>query len=327
MEWQIRLAAFVAIFTAMSAWEVIDPRRPLRERRSVRWPANLGLLILGSAAVRLLVTGGAFAAAAYAAEHRVGVLHWLGAPTPLAWVATLVVLDLAVYFQHVTFHAVPGLWRIHRVHHADVDFDATTGIRFHPIEILLSLGLKAGVVLLLGAPPWAVVAFEIVLNASSVFNHGNVRIADPIDGWLRSIIVTPDMHRIHHSTRVIETNSNYGFSVSWWDRLLGTYRAEPELGHLGMEIGLSEYRNALGLGRLLRLPLDAAATGVDRVSPSELRSELSPPPPPLVLDVRCTEEFAGPLGHIEGAVSVPLADLEKRLDELGVHRNGRIVTV
>jgi sterol desaturase/sphingolipid hydroxylase (fatty acid hydroxylase superfamily) len=151
-------------------------------------------------------------------------------------------------------HAVPVLWRLHRVHHADVGFDATTGLRFHPIEIFLSLGLKVAVVVLLGATPWAVVAFEIILNASSVFNHGNVAIPERIDQWLRWFIVTPDMHRIHHSTRVMETNSNFGFSVSWWDQLCGTYRAEPALGQVGMEIGLSDYRTPFNLGQLLLLP-------------------------------------------------------------------------
>jgi sterol desaturase/sphingolipid hydroxylase (fatty acid hydroxylase superfamily) len=157
------------------------------------------------------------------------------------------------------FHAVPLFWRLHRVHHADLGFDATTGLRFHPIEIFLSLAFKTAVIVLLGAVPWAVVAFEVILNGSSVFNHGNVAIPERLDRWLRWAIVTPDMHRIHHSTLVAETNSNFGFSVSWWDRLFGTYRPAPELGQLGMEIGLSEYRTPLHLGELLMLPVKGSA--------------------------------------------------------------------
>jgi sterol desaturase/sphingolipid hydroxylase (fatty acid hydroxylase superfamily) len=190
----------------------------------------------------------------FAVEQRVGLLHWMTLPPWVAVVAALLGLDFAMYLQHVMFHAVPLLWRLHRVHHADRGFDATTGLRFHPIEIFLSLGLKVAVVVLLGATPWAVVAFEVILNASSVFNHGNVAIPESLDHWLRWAIVTPDMHRIHHSTRVVETNSNFGFSVSWWDRLCGTYRAEPALGQVDMEIGLSDYRTPLNLGQLLLLP-------------------------------------------------------------------------
>jgi sterol desaturase/sphingolipid hydroxylase (fatty acid hydroxylase superfamily) len=167
---------------------------------------------------------------------------------------TLLGLDCTLYVQHVLFHALPVLWRLHRMHHADLDVDATTGLRFHPIEILLSLGCKAAVVVLLGAVPWAVVAFEVLLNAAAVFNHGNVALPERLDRWLRWIVVTPDMHRVHHSTRVVETNSNFGFSVSWWDRLCGTYRAQPVLGQVGMDIGLSDYRTPLHLGQLLLLP-------------------------------------------------------------------------
>jgi len=187
------------------------------------------------------------------------LLHWSTLPAWAAAGITLLILDFAVYLQHVMVHAVPVLWRLHRVHHADLGFDATTGLRFHPIEIFLSLGLKVAVVVLLGSAPWAVVAFEVILNASSVFNHGNVAIPESIDHWLRWAIVTPDMHRIHHSTRVVETNSNFGFSVSWWDRLCGTYRATPALGQTGMEIGLSDYRTPLTLGQLLLLPFQGDA--------------------------------------------------------------------
>ena len=201
-----------------------------------------------------------FAAAAFAADHSIGVMHWLAVPRWLGWIVTVLALDFAVYLQHVVFHALPILWRLHRVHHADLDFDATTGLRFHPLEILLSLGLKAAVVVLLGAVPWAVIAFEVLLNAASVFNHGNVGLPERHDRWLRWIVVTPDMHRVHHSTYVVETNANFGFSVSWWNRLCGTYRAQPALGQFGMDIGLSDYRTPLTLGQLVLLPFGGSAS-------------------------------------------------------------------
>jgi sterol desaturase/sphingolipid hydroxylase (fatty acid hydroxylase superfamily) len=259
MEAAIRLGIFSAVFAAMMLWEVARPRRPLALPRSERWPTNLGLTLLNLALVRVTVGGAAYGVATFASERGVGLLHWVPLPAWAAVAATILCLDLAVYFQHVMFHAVPTLWRLHRVHHADLGFDATTGLRFHPIEIFLSLGLKSAVVVLLGAVPWAVVAFEVLLNASSIFNHGNVDIPERLDRWLRWAIITPDMHRIHHSTRVEETNSNFGFSVSWWDRLFGTYRRAPALGQLGMEIGLSEYRSPFHLGALLVLPFKGAA--------------------------------------------------------------------
>jgi sterol desaturase/sphingolipid hydroxylase (fatty acid hydroxylase superfamily) len=204
--------------------------------------------------VRVIVGGVAYTAAVFAAGQGVGLLHWRPLPVWAAAAVTLLALDFALYVQHVLFHALPVLWRLHRMHHADLDVDATTGLRFHPLEIFLSLGLKAAVVVLLGAVPWAVVAFEVLLNAASVFNHGNVALPEHLDRWLRWFVVTPDMHRVHHSTRMVETNSNFGFSVSWWDRLCGTYRAQPALGQVGMDIGLSDYRAPLHLGQLLLLP-------------------------------------------------------------------------
>jgi sterol desaturase/sphingolipid hydroxylase (fatty acid hydroxylase superfamily) len=259
MESLVRFSVFLGVFTAMILWEFFRPRRLLTQPRRKRWVTNLGLTFLNMILVRITVGGAAYAAAVFAAEQGMGVLHWSPLPAWAAAVVTLLVLDFVVYLQHVMVHAVPVLWRLHRVHHADLGFDATTGLRFHPIEIFLSLGLKVAVVVLLGAVPWAVVAFEVILNASSVFNHGNVAIPESIDRWLRWAIVTPDMHRIHHSTRVVETNSNFGFSVSWWDRLCGTYRAQPARGQLGMEIGLSDYRTSLNLGQLLLLPFQGSA--------------------------------------------------------------------
>jgi len=254
MEIFIRSGAFLSIFSIMALWEYRRPRRTLVRPRRERWLTNLSLTTLNSALVWSTVGGIAYASAFFAAEKGVGALHWLTVPAWLGALITFFALDFAIYLQHVLFHAVPALWRLHRVHHADLGFDATTGLRFHPIEIFLSLAFKAAVVMLLGAVPWAVVAFEITLNASSVFNHGNVTIPEKLDQWLRWVLVTPDMHRIHHSKRVVETNSNFGFSVSWWDRLCGTYRAEPALGQEKMEIGLSEYPNPLHLGSLLVLP-------------------------------------------------------------------------
>jgi sterol desaturase/sphingolipid hydroxylase (fatty acid hydroxylase superfamily) len=215
---------------------------------------NLGLTLLNAVLVRVTVGGVAYTAAVFAADQGVGLLHWRPLPAWAAVAVTLLVLDCTLYVQHVLFHALPVLWRLHRMHHADLDVDATTCLRFHPLEILLSLGLKTAVVVLLGAVPWAVVAFEVLLNAASVFNHGNVALPEHHDRWLRWIVVTPDMHRVHHSTRAIETNTNFGFSVSWWDRLCGTYRGQPALGQVGMDIGLSEYRTPLPLGQLLLLP-------------------------------------------------------------------------
>jgi sterol desaturase/sphingolipid hydroxylase (fatty acid hydroxylase superfamily) len=259
MESLIRFGIFFGVFTTMIVWEFLSPRRALSRLRRERWVTNLGITFLDMILVRVIVGGAAYAAAVFVAEQRVGVLHWLSTPPWAAVAVTLLALDGAIYLQHVMFHAVPALWRLHRVHHADLDFDATTGLRFHPIEIFLSLGYKVGVIVLLGAIPWAVIAFEAILNAFSIFNHGNVTIPERADRWLRWFIVTPDMHRIHHSTRIRETNSNFGFSVSWWDRLFGTYRLEPTLGQVKMEIGLSEYRTPLNLGPLLLLPFQGDA--------------------------------------------------------------------
>ncbi len=254
MEPVVRFSVFLGVYIAMMLWEVVRPRRPLPYPRRQRWMTNLGLTFLNTVLVRITVGGATSAAALFAAQQGVGVLHWLALPQWAAILVTLLGLDFAIYLQHVMFHAVPALWRLHRVHHVDPGFDATTGLRFHPIEIFLSLGLKVAVVVLLGATPWAVVTFEMLLNASSVFNHGNVALPESIDRWLRWILVTPDMHRVHHSARVVETNSNFGFSVSWWDRLCGTYRTAPALGQVGMDIGLSEYRTLFNLSQLLLLP-------------------------------------------------------------------------
>jgi sterol desaturase/sphingolipid hydroxylase (fatty acid hydroxylase superfamily) len=259
MEALVRVGTFLAVLTIMLLWEAFRPRRPLARPRQERWRTNLGLTLLNTVLVWITVGGVAYTAAVFAADQRVGLLHWHPLPAWAAAAVTLLVLDFAIYVQHVLFHALPVLWRLHRMHHADLDVDATTGLRFHPLEILLSLGYKAAVVGVLGAVPWAVVAFEVLLNAASVFTHGNVALPERLDRWLRWIMVTPDMHRVHHSTRVVETNANFGFAVSWWDRLCGTYRAQPMLGQVGMDIGLSDERTPLTLGQLLLVPLRGSA--------------------------------------------------------------------
>jgi sterol desaturase/sphingolipid hydroxylase (fatty acid hydroxylase superfamily) len=259
MEALVRVGTFLAVLTIMLLWEAFRPRRPLARPRQERWRTNLGLTLLNTVLVWITVGGVAYTAAVFAADQRVGLLHWHPLPAWAAAAVTLLVLDFAIYVQHVLFHALPVLWRLHRMHHADLDVDATTGLRFHPLEILLSLGYKAAVVVLLGAVPWAVVAFEVLLNAASVFTHGNVALPERLDCWLRWIMVTPDMHRVHHSTRVVETNANFGFAVSWWDRLCGTYRVQPMLGQVGMDIGLSDERTPLTLGQLLLVPLRGSA--------------------------------------------------------------------
>ena len=259
MEALVRVGTFLGVLIAMLLWEECRPRRPLARPRQERWGTNLGLTLLNTVLVRVTVGGVAYTAAVFAADQGVGLLHWRPLPGWAAAAMTLLVLDFAIYLQHVLFHAVPVLWRLHRMHHADLDVDATTGLRFHPLEVLLSLGYKAAVVVLLGAVPWAVVAFEVLLNAASVFNHGNVALPERLDRGLRWVIVTPDMHRVHHSTRVVETNSNFGFAVSWWDRLCGTYRAQPMRGQVGMDIGLHDERTPLHLGQLLLVPLQGNA--------------------------------------------------------------------
>jgi sterol desaturase/sphingolipid hydroxylase (fatty acid hydroxylase superfamily) len=259
MEALVRVGTFLAVLTIMLLWEAFRPRRPLARPRQERWRTNLGLTLLNTVLVWITVGGVAYTAAVFAADQRVGLLHWHPLPAWAAAAVTLLVLDFAIYVQHVLFHALPVLWRLQRMHHADLDVDATTGLRFHPLEILLSLGYKAAVVVLLGAVPWAVVAFEVLLNAASVFTHGNVALPERLDCWLRWIMVTPDMHRVHHSTRVVETNANFGFAVSWWDRLCGTYRVQPMLGQVGMDIGLSDERTPLTLGQLLLVPLRGSA--------------------------------------------------------------------
>jgi sterol desaturase/sphingolipid hydroxylase (fatty acid hydroxylase superfamily) len=253
----VRLGAFLAVFGIIAAWELAAPRRSLRESKALRWTHNLALTVLNSVLVRAVLPVAAVGVAAFAAERGMGLFNLVRVPQPLTILLSVVALDLVIYLQHLMFHAVPLFWRLHRVHHADLDFDVTTGARFHPIEIGLSMLIKFSVILALGPPAVAVLVFEILLNASSMFNHGNVRMPVPIDRILRHVLVTPDMHRVHHSVDPRETNSNFGFSLPWWDRLFGTYRAEPRDGHEAMTIGIDRFRSPreLWLDRMLLQPL------------------------------------------------------------------------
>jgi sterol desaturase/sphingolipid hydroxylase (fatty acid hydroxylase superfamily) len=239
----VRLIAFGSIFAAMAAWELTAPRRDQSIGRSTRWPSNLGIVVLDTILVRFLFPTTAFGLALLTEAQGWGLFQVLGLPLWASVPLAVVSLDLAIYLQHVLFHAVPALWRLHRTHHADLEFDVSTGGRFHPIEILLSMGIKLGVVIALGAPAVAVLVFEVLLNATSMFNHSNVRMPASLDRWLRWIVVTPDMHRVHHSVVVRETNSNFGFNLPWWDRLFGTYRDQPAAGHEAMTIGIEQFRD------------------------------------------------------------------------------------
>jgi sterol desaturase/sphingolipid hydroxylase (fatty acid hydroxylase superfamily) len=250
----IRLGAFAGVFGVMAAWEVVAPRVRRQRARTQRWPSNLGIVVLNTLIARGLFPVGAVGVAALAERAGWGLLH--GAPTWLAVPVAVVVLDLAIYLQHALFHAVPALWRLHRMHHADVDYDVTTGARFHPIEIVLSMVLKLMVVAAIGAPPVAVLIFEVLLNATAMFNHGDVTLPGAIDRWLRLVVVTPDMHRVHHSTVEAETHSNFGFNLPWWDRLFGTYRVSAAAGPTDLTIGLPGFRDPAEarLDRLLTQP-------------------------------------------------------------------------
>lgn len=253
----IRGTAFVVVLLTMAGWELMAQRRPQRIGRGKRWPSNLLIVMIDTLAVRVAFPLAAVGSALLAADQGWGLFNVFAVPVWLAVVVSVLVLDVAIYFQHRLFHAVPWLWRLHRMHHADLEFDVTTGLRFHPLEIVLSMAIKMAVVMLLGAPAVAVLLFEVILNATSMFNHGNVRLPRKLDRRLRWLVVTPDMHRVHHSIIRRETDSNFGFNLPWWDKLFGTYRDQPEKGHLGMTIGIEDFRNAkeLRLDRMLLQPL------------------------------------------------------------------------
>jgi sterol desaturase/sphingolipid hydroxylase (fatty acid hydroxylase superfamily) len=259
----VRLACFLGVLCGMALWEVAAPRRRREIPRLLRWSNNLAVVVLDTVLVRLTFPIVAIGLAIVARDRGWGIFNVVGVPGWIAVVASVLVLDLAIYLQHVMFHAVPALWRLHRMHHADLEFDVSTGLRFHPLEIVLSMVIKLGVVAALGPPAVAVLVFEVLLNATSMFNHSNVDIPPAIDRILRRVVVTPDMHRVHHSVHPHETNSNFGFNLPWWDRLLGTYRAQPQDGHLAMTIGIEQFRTRrdLWIDRLLIQPFRGPASG------------------------------------------------------------------
>jgi len=252
----IRLSCFLGLLTILALWEIRAPRRTLMASKWVRWLNNLSLVGLNNVILRLTFPFAAVAFAALVEQQQWGLLHQLELTFWLKVLIAVVALDGIIYLQHVMFHALPSLWRLHRMHHADTDFDVTTGFRFHPIEIILSMLLKWAAILLLGAPPVAVLLFEVILNLTAMFNHSNIALPVRIDRWLRWLVVTPDMHRVHHSVATDETNSNFGFNLPWWDWLFGTYQAQPVAGHANMQIGLDQFRAAkyLTLPWLLILP-------------------------------------------------------------------------
>jgi sterol desaturase/sphingolipid hydroxylase (fatty acid hydroxylase superfamily) len=252
----IRLAAFGVVFAAMAGLELARPRRPLTGPKGLRWFNNFAIVAINTLMLRLAFPFLAVGLAVWAQFNGHGLLNWLDAPGWIAVPLSVVLLDLMVYGQHVAVHHIRPLWRLHMMHHVDVDIDVTSGARFHPIEIALSMLLKMAVVVALGAPAVSVVIFEVLLNATAMFNHANVQLPLGLDRWLRLVVVTPDMHRVHHSVIPAETNSNYGFNLPWWDRLFHTYRPQPALGHLDMTIGLADYQSERRqkLGWMLLLP-------------------------------------------------------------------------
>ncbi len=252
----IRISMFLGFLVVMAVWEILQPRRALTQSKGKRWFVNLAITVVDMAFVRYTLGAAAVSMAVYAQSSGWGFLNGLQIHGAAAFLITIVVMDMAIYLQHVMSHALPIFWRLHRVHHTDLDYDVTTGLRFHPFEIFISMIYKVALAAALGANPLGMVVFEVILNSSSQFNHGNVRIPKAVDRILRLFIVTPDMHRVHHSWKIKETNSNFGFFLTWWDRLLGTYRDQPDDGHKEMTIGLMEYRDIekLSILNLLMMP-------------------------------------------------------------------------
>jgi sterol desaturase/sphingolipid hydroxylase (fatty acid hydroxylase superfamily) len=239
----IRLGCFVTIFAVMIIWEILAPKRALTASKGLRWTNNITIAFLNTLVVRLIFPAAAVGIALSAEARGWGVFNMAHIASVPAGILSIILLDLTIYAQHALFHKAMPFWRLHRMHHTDLDIDVTTGARFHTVEIVLSMFIKIGVVILIGAPAWAVVSFEVLLNATSMFNHSNVNLPEGVDRVLRKVIVTPDMHRVHHSVIIAETDSNYGFNFSWWDRLFSTYRAQPAAGHTAMVIGLANYRD------------------------------------------------------------------------------------
>jgi len=239
----IRMSFFFGMLALIGLWELAAPKRALTISKSVRWINNLGLVFFNSFLLRVLFPAAAVGVVIFADEQGWGLFNYVEVPFWFEVVAAVIIMDFVIYIQHVMVHAIPVLWRLHRLHHADLDYDVTTGARFHPIEIILSMLIKFATILLLGPAVIAVIIFEVMLNATAMFNHGNISLPKTVDKYLRLFLVTPDMHRVHHSIEDDEANSNFGFSLPWWDRLFGTYRDQPRAGHTGMTIGINKYRD------------------------------------------------------------------------------------
>jgi sterol desaturase/sphingolipid hydroxylase (fatty acid hydroxylase superfamily) len=260
----IRVAFFLLVFAVIGVWEVVAPRRALTASKAMRWTSNLGIVVLNTLLLRLAFPLAAAGMAAFAAANGWGLLNYFQVPVWLAVPIAVIAMDFVIWLQHVMVHAVPALWRLHRVHHADLDYDVTTGSRFHPIEIGLSMLIKFATIAVLGPPVLAVVVFEVLLNATAMFNHGNIRLPRSLDRVLRWFVVTPDMHRVHHSIEDDESNSNFGFNLPWWDRLFGTYKDQPRAGHAAITIGISDHRDpkeVARLGGMLLLPFRGEVQG------------------------------------------------------------------
>ena len=273
----IRLGFFFGIFIIVAVWELLSPRRRLTTSKPTRWLSNMGIIFIDSLAVRFLLPIPAIGLAVMAETNGWGLLNNINLPLWLTITAGVLALDLIVYLQHVMFHAVPILWRLHMMHHADLDYDVTTGLRFHPLEILISMVIKFSAIAVIGPSALTVILFEIILNGTAMFNHGNIRLPLGIDKVMRLFVVTPDMHRVHHSVTIRETNSNFGFNFPWWDRLFGTYRSQPAVGHEGMTIGLAQFRDAkkLSLPWMLALPFigETGSYSIDRSGREPIKKE------------------------------------------------------
>lgn len=263
-ELQIRIGFFVTVFALVAMAEFLAPRRKLSVSKLLRWANNLGLVFLNNFILRLLFPTAAVGVAAFAQSNGWGLLNYYDLPFTLTVIISIIVMDMVIYLQHVMVHSIPLLWRLHMVHHVDPDYDVTTGARFHTLEIILSMLIKFATIIMLGPPVVGVVIFEVVLNATAMFNHGNIKLPEGIDRMLRLIVVTPDMHRVHHSVIPEETNSNFGFNLPWWDRIFGTYKAQPAAGHQGMDIGIQGFKQLKQISWLpgmLTLPFVARAPG------------------------------------------------------------------
>ena len=260
----IRLAFFFGVFVTIALWELLSPKRALTVSKALRWANNLGIVVINTVILRLIFPAAAVGVAAFTSSQDWGLLNHFHVPYVVAIILSVIAMDFIIYLQHVMVHAVPALWRLHRVQHADLDYDVTTGARFHPIEIILSMLIKFATIVVLGPPIIAVIIFEILLNATAMFNHGNIHIPKGIDRVVRWFIVTPDMHRVHHSVEDDEANSNFGFNLPWWDRLFGTYRDQPRGGHIDMTIGIHKFRDPKQVDQLpgmLALPFVGKITG------------------------------------------------------------------